>query len=292
MAMRLDVLKTYKLFVNGKFPRSESGRTMPVLDPRNGKQMANCCRASRKDLRDAVRAARGAFPEWAATTPYLRGQILYRFAEMLESRSESMAEELRGSGSTPARAKKEVEATCDRLVYYAGWSDKYAAVAGSVNPVSSPHFNFTQPEPVGVVGLVAPESPTLLAVVSLIAATIISGNTVIALAPERQPLPTLTLGEVCAVSDIPSGVVNLLSGLRSDLVPVLATHMDINAIVDGSVDPEQRTQIEAEATTNLKRTHFPILKENEWFKSDAANLENVLRTVELKSTWHPRGLGI
>ena len=221
--------KTYKLYINGEFPRTESGRFYAVTG-KGGELLANACRGSRKDLRNAVAAARKAQGGWSGKTAYNRGQILYRIAEVCESRAAELADELRRQGSTAAEARKEVERVIDRWVYYAGWSDKYTQIFGSVNPVAGPYYNFTVPEPTGVVGVVAPEQPALLGLVSRIAPALVGGNTVVAVTSESRPLAAITLGEVFQTSDVPAGVINLISGIKSELVPWLASHMDVNAI--------------------------------------------------------------
>src|SRR3954452_24175224 len=228
MSDRLSVRKTYKLYIGGAFPRSESGRSYTVDDAK-GNFLANASRASRKDVRDAVVAARKAQSGWAGRTPYNRGQILYRVAEMLEGRREQFTEEVRATGLTKAAARTEVDAAVDRWVWYAGWADKIAQVTGSANPVSGPFFNFSTPEPTGVVGVVAPDSP-LLGLVSVIAPVIVTGNAAVIVASEPAPLPAITLAEVLATSDLPGGVVNLLTGHRSELAPWLASHQDVNAL--------------------------------------------------------------
>lgn len=286
-AKRLTVQKTYKLFINGKFPRSESGRTLPL---EGAAEPVHYAHGSRKDLRDAVVAARKAQNGWSQATAYLKGQIVYRIAEMLETRADSFIDELVKGGSRPSDARKEVEAACDRLVYFAGWSDKFPAVASSVNPVASPHFNFTRPEATGVVGILCPSKPALLSVTTLLAAAIVSGNTVVMVLPEANPLPGLSLGEVLGVSDVPAGVVNLLSGQTSELVSHLASHMDVNAVVDATACPDRRGEIEREATSNLKRTWFPQWTGKEWFSRDPAALDSILATTEDKTTWHPVGV--
>ena len=234
MPSRLDVKKTYKLYIGGKFPRSESGRYLPARSPQ-GEHLDNYAHASRKDFRDATVAARAAVDGWGKASAYNRGQILYRAAEMLQHRaSELVAEVARSTSVTAAKAKREVTLAIDRLVYFAGWTDKYPQVFGSVNPVASPHFNFTTPEPQGVVVVVAPDEPSLLALVSLIAPVILSGNTVIVVGSEKFPLPAVTFTEILATSDLPGGVVNLLTGKRAELAPHIASHMDVNGIVDGA----------------------------------------------------------
>ncbi len=290
-ATRLKVPKTYKLFIGGKFPRSESGRTMTAQDAATGEHLAHCSRASRKDLRDAVAAARSALPGWSGATAYLRGQILYRAAEMVEGRASAFAEEISAvTGAPGADSRREVEAAVDRLVHFAGWTDKIGQVFASVNPVASPHFNFTLPEPVGVVVALAPDRPCLLAAVSLLAEAVLSGNTCILLASETAPLPAATLSEALATSDLPGGAVNILTGVRSELVPWIAGHLDINAVLDGSGDPSVRHALELGAAANLKRVHDHSLPSPEaWFGAEAVDPYRILDAVEFKTAWHPMG---
>ncbi|MDP9290864.1 MAG: aldehyde dehydrogenase family protein [Verrucomicrobiota bacterium] len=285
---RLGVLKTYKLFIGGKFPRSESGRYLTAEAPGGKKPLANFCRASRKDLRDAVVAARRAVPGWAKQSAYLRGQILYRAAEMLEHRSDEMTAELRRAGGGDAAG--EVAAAIDRLVHYAGWTDKYSQLFSSVNPVSSSHFNFTTPEPTGVVAIVCPDGPALLPLVSLVAPVILSGNAAIVLASESTPLPSITFAEILATSDLPAGVVNILTGQRAELAEHFATHMDINAVIDGSGDAATTQTLRGGAAMNLKRISQHALKPNEWFSDEAENPYWILDSVEFKTAWHPIGI--
>ena len=290
MNQRLSVLKTYKLYVGGKFVRSESGRCLEARGP-DGAHLDNYCWASRKDFRDAVVAARAAQDGWAKATAYNRGQILYRAAEMLESRRESMAAEVsRSHGVTLEQARTGVGRVVDRFVHHAGWTDKYQQVFGSVNPVASPHFNFTTPEPMGVVVVLAPDLPVLLPLVSLLLPVILSGNTAIVLPSERAPLPALSLAEILATSDLPGGVVNILAGKRAELVSHIASHMDVNAIVDGAGVPEVSAQLQAGVATNLKRYHQRMLAEADWFTDAAQDPYWILDTVEMKTAWHPIGL--
>jgi len=276
-AGRVRIRKTYKLFVGGAFPRSESGRAYPVKDAR-GDVLAQAARASRKDLRDAIRSARGAFRSWSEKTAYNRGQILYRVAELLEGRRAQFEEEIaRSGGRKPAR---ELDAAIDRWVWYAGWCDKVHHVMGTVNPVAGPYFVFTIPEPTGVVGIVAPDEPALLGLVSRLAPAIVSGNTAVVLASETKPLPAVTLAEVLATSDVPPGVVNVLTGLRSELVPHLAGHMDVNAIDVTGVPREMRADTEKLAAENVKRVVFA--------KSDESPYE-ITAFTEMKTVWHPMG---
>jgi acyl-CoA reductase-like NAD-dependent aldehyde dehydrogenase len=263
---RLPVKKTYKLYLGGEFPRSESGRTYEA-------EGANVARASRKDLRDAVRAARQAFPKWAAMTAYNRGQVLYRIAEMMEARRAEFAELSSGP--------KEVERSIDRFVWYAGWSDKLAQVLGSSNPVAGPYFNFTVPEPTGVVGIVAPEEPPLEGLVSRLAPAIVGGNSAVVIASESSPLAAVELAEVLATSDVPGGVVNLLTGYRSELAPVLASHMDVNALDLAGADGEV-AELERLAADNVKR----VVRGS----ADSQSPWEVAAFLELKTVWHPIGV--
>jgi acyl-CoA reductase-like NAD-dependent aldehyde dehydrogenase len=263
---RLPVKKTYKLYVGGEFPRSESGRTYEA-------QGANVARASRKDVRDAVRAARGAFPKWAGITAYNRGQVLYRVAEMMEARRSELAELCSGV--------KEVDRAIDRFVWYAGWADKLAQILGSSNPVAGPYFNFTVPEPTGVVGVVAPDEPPLAGLVSRVAPAIVGGNATVVVASETSPLAAVELGEVLATSDVPGGVVNVLTGHRDELAPVLAGHMDVNALDLGGADG-QIEELERLAADNVKR----VVRG----RPDAESPWEIASFLELKTVWHPIGL--
>jgi acyl-CoA reductase-like NAD-dependent aldehyde dehydrogenase len=262
---RLPVRKTYKLFVGGEFPRSESGRIYEA-------QGQNVARASRKDLRDAVRAARGAFPKWSAMTAYNRGQVLYRIAEMMEARAAEFAE--LSSGRT------EVEAAIDRWVWYAGWADKYAQLLGSSNPVAAPYFNFTVPEPTGVVGVMAPEQPALDGIVARLAPVIVGGNTAVVLTSELEPLASIELAEAIATADVPGGVVNILTGHRSELAPWLAGHMDVNALDVGGADGDL-PELERLAADNVKR----VVRG----EADGHSLAEITAFLELKTVWHPVG---
>jgi acyl-CoA reductase-like NAD-dependent aldehyde dehydrogenase len=287
---RLDVKKTYKLYIGGKFPRSESGRYLPAKSA-NGEHLDNFAHASRKDFRDAVVAARAAFDGWSKATAYNRGQILYRAAEMLQNRAGELVNEIaRSTGASTAKAKREVTLAIDRLVYFAGWTDKYSQVFGSVNPVASSHFNFTTPEPTGVVVVLAPEEPSLLALVSLVAPVILSGNPVIVIPSENFPLPAATFAEILATSDLPGGVVNILTGKRAELVPHIATHLDVNAIVDGAGDSEISAKLQAGVAKNLKRysNHSPAFVD--WFTAKVEDPYWILDTVEFKTAWHPIGI--
>lgn len=287
---RLDVRKTYKLYIGGKFPRSESGRYLSAKSPA-GKHLDNFAHASRKDFRDAVVAARAAVDGWSKATAYNRGQILYRAAEMLQNRSTELANEIsRSTGASVGKAKREVTAAIDRLVHFAGWTDKYSQVFGSVNPVASSHFNFTTPEPTGVVVVLAPDEPSLLALVSLTAPVILSGNTTIAVASEKFPLPAATFAEILATSDLPGGVVNILTGKRAELAPHIASHMDVNAIVNGVGDAELSAKLQAGTALNMKRYAKHSLPAADWFAAKAEDPYWILDTIEFKTAWHPIGL--
>jgi acyl-CoA reductase-like NAD-dependent aldehyde dehydrogenase len=278
--MRQPVAKTYKLYVGGAFARSESGRHVAATD-HAGNHVANVPRATRKDVRDAVRAARGALPGWQGRTAYNRGQVLYRFAEALESRADELARETERLRGTDARA--EIEAAVDHAVHYAGWTDKLHAVLGGVNPVAAPHFNFTFPEPTGVVGVIAPEEPDVLGLVAEILPPLAGGNVVVAVVSERWPLLSLHLGEVLGVADVPAGVVNLLSGLHSELVKPLAGHRDVDGILDATGDPEI-TRLAADSVTRVAKARDDYL--------DVAKLDGLSRIepfLELKTAWHPVG---
>ena len=281
---RLGVRKTYKLFIGGAFPRSESGRSYPVLD-RKGEVLARPARASRKDLRDAVRAARAAWKAWAAATAYNRGQVLYRVAELMEGRREQFIAELAALGVSKPR--REVDAAIDRWVWYAGWSDKVHHVIGTVNPVAGPYFNFTFPEPTGVVGIVAPEDPALLGLVSRLAPAIVSGNTAVVLSSEKKPLPAVSLGEVLATSDLPGGVVNLMTGYKKELIPWLAGHMDVNAIDLTGVPDHLLAEVEAAASANVKRTVLD--GSSDYFGDSAQSPYMITALMEMKTVWHPMG---
>ena len=283
MSDRLRVKKTYKLYLGGKFPRSESGRSYPVTGP-DGTELANAALASRKDVRDAVAAARKAQGPWAGQTAYLRGQILYRAAEMLEGRAGQFAEELTAAtGAEPGDALEEVESAIDRLVHFAGWTDKFASVVGGANPVAGPYFNHTKPEPLGVVGLIAPQDDPLLGLVEVIAPAIATGNTAVVVASEAKPLAAMSFAEVLATSDLPGGVVNLLSGKVAELAPWLASHADVNGLdLTGVEDSGLAADLEREAAQTLKVVRRP------GERPDA--LANLRRWTEYKTVWHPAGM--
>jgi len=285
---RLPITKTPKVYVGGAFIRSESARTFPLKDAA-GTFFANIPQCTRKDLRNAVEAAAKAGPGWAKRTPYNRGQIIYRLGEMLEARKADMADALTVGGASKSAAAKEITATIDRLVYYAGWADKYEQVLGNVNPVASPHFNFTVTEPMGIIGLLAPEEAPLLALVSLLAPAITSGNTVVALASTAQPYPAIVLGELLATSDLPGGVVNLLTGFRKEMVPTFATHTHLRAI-GGVANAEERKALKLGAAESVKRVKLAKAEEPvDWFSSQAQSLYELRDFLEFKTTWHPIG---
>ncbi|HVM31057.1 MAG TPA: aldehyde dehydrogenase family protein [Candidatus Limnocylindrales bacterium] len=291
---RIPVRKTYKLYVGGQFPRSESGRSY-VVRAADGRPLANAVRSSRKDLRDAVRTARGAFPGWAGKTAMNRGQVLYRVAELMEGRRAQFIEEVAAAeGLTPAQAAESVDRSIDRWVWYAGWADKVSQLLGTVNPVGASYFNFTIPEATGVVGIVAPEQSSLLGLVSRVAPAVVSGNCAVVLAAESRPLPAVTLAEVLATSDVPAGVINILTGQRRELAPVLAAHMDVNALDTWGVPDDLRTSIEEAAVESLKRLARPPrgdVARFDWLDDRRAQRpEWVAAYLEMKTVWHPIGM--
>jgi acyl-CoA reductase-like NAD-dependent aldehyde dehydrogenase len=292
---RVDVRKTYKLYIGGQFPRSESGRSY-VVDAADGSPLANAVHASRKDLRDAVRAARAAFEPWAGRTAMNRGQILYRVAELMEGRRAQFTEEVSiAEGVSRPRADVLVARAIDRWVWYAGWTDKIAQVLGSVNPVGAPYFNFTIPEPTGVVGIVAPEASSLLGLISRVAPALVAGDTTVVLASESRPLPAVTLTEVLATSDLPGGVVNLLTGRRRELVPVLAAHADVDGIDTWGVPPDMQEAVETAAADDIKRVLRRPSKVTDarfdWLDDRAAQRpEWIAAHLEMKTVWHPIGV--
>ncbi|MEU4088043.1 aldehyde dehydrogenase family protein [Streptomyces aureus] len=282
---RLSVFKTYKLYVGGKFPRSESGRVYEVTDSK-GKWLANAPQSSRKDARDAVVAARKAFGGWSGATAYNRGQILYRVAEMLEGRKEQFVREVADAeGLSKAKAAAVVDATIDRWVWYAGWTDKIAQVVGGGNPVAGPYFNLSSPEPTGVVTVLAPQESSFLGLVSVIAPVIATGNTVIVIASEKSPLPALSLGEVLATSDLPGGVVNVLSGRTAEIAAPLAAHQDVNAIDLAGADEVLAKELEIAAADNLKR----VLRPQAVDYARTPGTERMTAFLETKTVWHPTG---
>ena len=283
---RLSVFKTYKLFVGGKFPRSESGRVYEVTDPK-GNWLANAPLASRKDARDAVVAARKAFGGWSAATAYNRGQILYRVAEMLEGRREQFVREVaEAEGLSKSKAAAVVDAAIDRWVWYAGWTDKIGQIAGAANPVAGPYFNLSTTEPTGVVAVLAPQDSSFLGLVSVLAPVIATGNTAVVVTSQKSPLPALSLGEVLATSDLPGGVVNVLSGKAAEMGPHLAAHSDVNAIDLTGADPELATELETAAAENLKRVLRP--RDEDW--SAEPGTDRLLAFLETKTVWHPIGV--
>ncbi len=285
---RVEVRKTHKLYIGGAFPRSESGRTYEALDSK-GEFLANMAKGSRKDARDAVVAARKAFGSWSTRTPYNRGQVIYRIAEVMEGRREQFIEQLRtGGGLTERKATTCLDAAIDRVVWYAGWADKYVQVLGNANAVSGPFFNLSTPEPTGVVAIVAPSAP-LLGLVSVIAPAIATGNTVIVIADETQPVPAVTLSEVMAASDVPGGVVNILTGSAAEIAPWLASHMDVNALdLAGVDDAELASELEVASAENLKRVLRAPAVQVDWLAEPSlARLEAL---IETKTVWHPIGV--
>jgi acyl-CoA reductase-like NAD-dependent aldehyde dehydrogenase len=291
---RIAVRKTYKLYIGGAFPRSESGRSY-VVRGADGAPLANAVRGSRKDIRDAVRAARAAFPGWDARTAMNRGQILYRVAELLEARRDQFATEVsEAEGISAEAARAQVDRSVDRWVWYAGWADKIAQLLGTVNPVAASYFDFSFPEATGVVGVVAPEASSLLGLVSRLAPVLVGGNSAVVVASESRPLPAVTLAEVLATSDVPGGVVNLVTGLRRELVPTLAAHMDVNAIDAWGVPPEMIVSVEEAAIENVKRVARAPRGGGDridWLDDRAAQRpEWIAAFLETKTVWHPIGL--
>lgn len=286
---RLPVLKTYKLYLGGAYPRTESGRTMPIHDAK-GNLFAHFCLASRKDFRNAVGAARKSQEAWASKTSYLRGQILYRIAEMLEGRSEEFHRALRKGGQSAKEAQQEIEAAVDRLVAFAGWADKYSQILGCHNPVAAPYYNFSIPEASGVCVAIAPDEAPLLGLVSLVAPLLCVGNSVVALGSSKAPLATALFGEVCGVSDVPAGVLNLLTGERAELLPEFAAHRDVDAILSANLRPAERRILDLGTADNMKRVHH-----EKWGKGvlmDTNRMhgpDRLLPLIEIKTIWHPVG---
>jgi acyl-CoA reductase-like NAD-dependent aldehyde dehydrogenase len=288
MSDRISVAKTYKLYVGGKFPRSESGRVYPVADAK-GKFLANAAHASRKDVRDAVVAARKAFPGWSAATAYNRGQVLYRVAEVLEGRRDQFIAEVSASeGLAPKKAESIVDAAIDRWVWYAGWTDKIATVLGAANPVAGPYFSFTVPEPTGVVGILAPQQSSLLGLISVLAPVLATGSTAVVVSSAERPLPAITLSEVLATSDVPGGVANILTGRASELGSWLASHGDVNALDPTGAAPEERPGLAREAANTVKRVLTVPASEPDW--TAAPDLSRLRRYLEAKTVWHPLGV--
>jgi acyl-CoA reductase-like NAD-dependent aldehyde dehydrogenase len=283
---RLRVRKTYKLAIGGAFPRSESGRSYPIEDA-SGTLLAHAAQASRKDVRDAVVAARKAFPGWSGATAYNRGQVLYRVAELLEGRREQFAAEVQAAeGGSSRAAMAQVDGAIDRWVYYAGWADKYAQVAGGTNPVAGPYFTFSLPEPTGVVGVFAPQDSSLLGLVSVLAPVLTTGNTAVVVASEPRPLPAVSLSEVLATSDVPGGVVNLLTGFTAELAPWLSSHRDVNALDLSGIAEAERAALQRAAADNVKRVHVP--RSLDW-EADPG-IGRLGAFVETKTVWHPIGV--
>jgi acyl-CoA reductase-like NAD-dependent aldehyde dehydrogenase len=283
---RVAVRKTYKLYIGGAFPRSESGRSYPVTDPA-GTLLAHAALASRKDLRDAVTAARKAFPGWSRATAYNRGQVLYRIAEMLEGRREQFVTEIvAAEGCTSAEAEAQVDAAIDRWVWYAGWSDKYAQVVGGANPVAGPYFNFSLPEPSGVVGIIAPQESSLLGFVSVVAPALTTGNTVVVLASSQRPLPAVSLSEALATSDLPGGVLNLLTGSPAELAPWLAGHRDVDCLDLTGIAPADRVPLAQAAADTVKRVLAPATLD----LAAEPGTSRLAAFVETKTVWHPLGV--
>lgn len=280
---RIEVLKTYKLYIGGQFPRTESGRYYTLMNAKK-EVIANVSLSSRKDFRNAEVAARSAFAGWSGKTHFNRGQILYRVAEMLEGRKEQFVNELVQQGLTKKQAETEVQLSVDRWVYYAGWCDKYQQMFSTVNPVSSSHFNFSVPEPMGVVSIVAPEKSSLLGLVSVIAPVIAGGNTCVVLASEKMPLCSITLGEVLATSDLPGGVVNILTGTSEELHTHFSSHMDVNALIYCRNKKEEIKTIGENASLNVKRVFY---WDKDWTKADSQNPYLIQDLQEIKTTWHP-----
>jgi acyl-CoA reductase-like NAD-dependent aldehyde dehydrogenase len=284
---RVEVRKTHKLYIGGAFPRSESGRTYEALDAK-GRFVANVAKGSRKDARDAVRAARSAFGGWSTRTPYNRGQVVYRIAEVMEGRRDQLVAQVReADGSTAKKADAHVDAAIDRVVWFAGWADKYVQVLGNANPVSGPYFNLSSPEPTGVVAVVAPRDP-LLGLVSTVLPAITTGNTVVVVASEQHPIPAVTLAEIMATSDLPGGVVNLLTGSPAEIAPWLATHLDVDALdLTGIEDADLARTLESDAAEDLKRVRRPA-EDEDWLAEPT--LDRLEAWTEIKTVWHPIGV--
>lgn len=281
--MRLEIIKTYKIYIGGAFPRTESGRYYTPTNSK-GEKLGNVCLCSKKDAKNAVVAARKAFGTWSERAAFNRSQILYRIAEMLEGRKSQFIEELVLQGSSPKEAEKEVIASIDRIVYYAGWCDKISQVTGSVNPVSSSHFNFSANQPTGVVGIIADQTTSLIGLVSQVMPVIASGNTVVVLAAENFPLCAVTFAEVIHSSDVPGGVINILTGKPDEPASILGSHMDVNAILLGADLKELNTKIKKDSALNLKRV---IELQADWNKEEEQGLYHITDFMELKTTWHP-----
>ena len=287
MSKRIDIQKTYKLFIGGKFPRTESGRYIKWTDVKET-TIVNICRGSRKDFRNAMVSARGAVSGWSSRTAYNRAQILYRIGEMLEGRKDQFMAELTLQGLSKKQAKNEISQSIDRLIYYAGWADKFQQVFSRVNPVSLPYFNFTVPEATGVVAAIAPDDSSLLGLVSIIAPVIAGGNSIVILASESFPLCSITFAEVLHSSDVPDGVVNILTGYRNELIEHFSSHMDVNAIIYCGDNSDDKKLVETNAALNVKHViHFP---NQDWAKNLHQSPYHILKCQETKTTWHPIGV--
>lgn len=287
MSKRIDIQKTYKLFIDGKFPRTESGRYIKWTDVKET-TVVNICRGSRKDFRNAMVSARGAVSGWSSRTAYNRAQILYRIGEMLEGRKDQFMAELTLQGLSKKQAKNEISQSIDRLIYYAGWADKFQQVFSRVNPVSLPYFNFTVPEATGVVAAIAPDDSSLLGLVSIIAPVIAGGNSIVILASESFPLCSITFAEVLHSSDVPDGVVNILTGYRNELIEHFSSHMDVNAIIYCGDNSDDKKLVETNAALNVKHViHFP---NQDWAKNLHQSPYHILKCQETKTTWHPIGV--
>ncbi len=287
MNKREDIKKTYKLYIGGKFPRTESGRYIKWTDPKNTSTI-NICRGSRKDFRNSVVAARSAFSSWSSRTAYNRSQILYRIGEMLEGKRSQFMDELMLQGASKKTAEIEINRAIDRLIYYAGWADKYQQIFSRVNPVALPYFNFSYTEPTGVVSAITPHDSSLIGLVSIIAPIIAGGNTVVLLASEEKPLCSITFAEVLHTSDVPGGVVNILTGKRSELLEHFSSHMDVNAIVYCGTDKDEITLVQQNAALNVK--HPVVYTDQDWMDNTVQDPYRILNTLETKTTWHPVGV--
>jgi len=286
MNTSIHINKTYKLYIDGKFSRTESGRYMKWVNPNND-QTINFCRSSRKDYRNAVQASRNAFNKWNNFSGYNKGQILYRIAEMLDSRKEQFISELMIQGKSKKQSKQEVSMSIDRLVYYAGWSDKFQQIFSRVNPVSTPHYNFSTPEPSGVVSIIAPKDSYLLGFISVIVPAIIGGNTIVVLASENNPLCAISFSEVLHSSDVPNGVINILSGYTKELIDHFSSHMDVNAVINCGLDSKDTELIQKNSAVNVKRViDYGTI---DWMKHDSQDPYFIMDCQEIKTTWHPIG---
>lgn len=283
MEKRLDIQKTYKIYIGGQFPRTESGRFYPLKN-KKGEMLANICLSSKKDFRNAVVSARGAFAGWSSRNAFNRSQILYRIAEMLEGRREQFVSEIISQGGGKKDAEREVSLSIDRLVYYSGWCDKYSQIFSTVNPVSSSHFNFSVPEATGVVSIIASEDTSLIGLVSVITPVIASGNTCVVLASETKPLCAITFAEVLNSSDVPMGVVNILTGKTSELLEHFSNHMDVNAVIYCRKDPGEIKKVQENSALNVKRA---FIRKDNWLNESSQNPYFILDTTEIKTTWHP-----